>query len=623
MGPSLNSSGEIAFYARLRESSDDGIWAGVAGDIALIAREGEAIEVKSGDYRTIQSIEPFDGMTSTHGWSNRFNEAGQLVFSVTFDDGSEGLIFASPVPAAPNQPPLADGGPDQTVKENQTITLDGSGSSDPEGTILSFVWSLDGAEIATGPTAAVGPFAPGIHTITLTATDRGGASATDGMVLTVAPNEPPLANAGPDQVVGYTQALSLDGSVSSDPDGAIVSYAWSLGGSQIATGPTATVGPFPVGIHTITLIVTDDQGASASDTMVVTVTNDPPVANAGPDQSASHVQTVDLNGMGSSDPEGGVLAYAWSLDGVEIAPGPTPTVGPFPVGTHTVTLTVTDDQGASAADTLVVTVTNAPPLADAGPDQTANYNQSVTLNGTGSSDPEEGVLSYAWSLGTTQIATGPTPVVGPFDAGVHTITLVVTDDHGASATDTVVLTVLNQAPIADAGSDQTRNHAQLVELNGSGSSDSDGTIVSYVWSLDGAQIATGPTPTVGPFPVGSHMITLTVTDDQGDSATDTMILTVVNESPVANAGPDQTVTFTKGKTTLVTLNGSASTDPEGAIVSSVWSEAGQTVGNGEIVQVELSKGVYTFVLTVIDDHGATSSSSVTVTVTKGAKTSAL
>ena len=114
-----------------------------------------------------------------------------------------------------------------------------------------------------------------------------------------------------------------------------------------------------------------------------------------------------------------------------------------------------------------------------------------------------------------------------------------------------------------------------------------------------------------------------MTDDQGAAASDTMVVTVVNEPPVANAGPDQTVNFTKGRTTPVTLDGSASTDPEDGIVSYVWSEAGQTVGSGAIVTVELAKGVYTFTLTVTDDHGATSSDSVVVTVTKGAKTSSL
>jgi PKD repeat protein len=442
MGPSLNSLGEIAFYARLNESNNKGIWAGTANDLALIVSEGEVLRVKSGDYRTVYHIIPFEGGPSAHAGNRRFNEAGQTLFNVLFTDGTRGLFLATPVDATTNLPPVADAGPDLSVPDGNSITIDGSGSFDPEQTILKFVWSIGGVEVATGLQYEAHSLAAGTHTVTLTVTDRGGASASDDMILIVV-NEAPVARAGPDQTVSYVETVDLNGSFSSDPEGDALTYEWSLGGTQIATGVTATVGPFAVGGHTITLTVTDDIGNSTTDSMIVTVFNAAPLANAGPDQTANHAQTATLAGSGS-DPEGGPLTYAWSLGDVQIETGVNPTVGPFAVGIHTVTLTVTDDHGATATDSMTVTVINEAPVANAGPDQTVKVKgktTTVTLDGSASSDPEGGILSYAWTLNGQTVGTGAAPQVA-VPAGVHVFTLTVTDDHGATAADGIVVTAI-------------------------------------------------------------------------------------------------------------------------------------------------------------------------------------
>ncbi|MFQ5637066.1 MAG: cytochrome c peroxidase, partial [bacterium] len=113
--------------------------------------------------------------------------------------------------------------------------------------------------------------------LTLTVTDNGGVSAADQVIVNVhSPfNQPPAANAGPDQSVtdadnnGF-EAVTLNGSASSDPDGSIISYVWSYDGAQIATGanPTVTLG---LGAHTFTLTVTDNQGAAGTDQVNITV----------------------------------------------------------------------------------------------------------------------------------------------------------------------------------------------------------------------------------------------------------------------------------------------------------------------------------------------------------------
>ena len=375
------------------------------------------------------------------------------------DGGSSGPI---------NQPPTANAGADQTVTDadnngSEVVTLNGSGSTDSDGTIVSYSWIEGSSEIATDATSTV-DLGVGIHNITLTVTDDDGATAFDTVVITVAggaTNQPPVANAGSDQTVtdvdsSGSEAVTLNGSASTDSDGTIVSYSWTEGGSQIATGATPTV-DLSVGIHNITLIVTDDGGATAFDTVVITVNggavNQPPVANAGPDQTIedgdnSGTQSVTLNGSASSDPEGGLLRYIWSATGVTIPEGAI-VAAEFPVGTTEVTLTVVDPEGAQSTDTVAITVNAGPgnqsPIANAGADQTVTDTDSsgselVALNGSGSNDPDGTIASYSWNEGGSEIATGANPSVN-LSVGTHNITLIVTDNEGATAFDTLVITV--------------------------------------------------------------------------------------------------------------------------------------------------------------------------------------
>lgn len=181
-------------------------------------------------------------------------------------------------------------------------------------------------------------------------------------------NQPPVANAGPDQSVtdsdnSGAEAVTLNGSNSSDSDGSIVTYDWSAPGISIADDEI-TSASFPVGVHTVTLTVIDGEGATDSDTAVITVNapvpNQPPVADAGPDQTVtdsdnSGAETVTLDASASSDSDGSIVSYAWSAPDVTIPPGET-TSSSFPVGSYTVLLTVTDDDGATATDSVNVNV---------------------------------------------------------------------------------------------------------------------------------------------------------------------------------------------------------------------------------------------------------------------------
>jgi predicted secreted protein len=298
----------------------------------------------------------------------------------------------------------------------------------------------------------------------------------------------------------------------------------------------------------------------------------------------------------------------------------------------------------TASYKAAASVANMPPVADAGDPQTVKAGAVATLDGSASLDPDGSISRYAWaqSGGSPAVKLNSTSAVKPTftapsldSAAELTFTLTVTDNAGATATSSVVITVTGQniPPVADAGRAQTVEEGTQVTLDGSGSSDSDGSLASYSWSqvagsaqasvtLAGA--STSKARFVAPsVPAESERMaltfTLTVTDDAGATASSTVIITVVraNLPPVADAGPTQRV----NKGASVTLDGSASSDSDGNIVSYAWAQVGGPAvslkGTDSAKPTFIAPSVderLTFQLTVADDAGATTSASVVVAV---------
>ena len=162
--------------------------------------------------------------------------------------------------------------------------------------------------------------------------------------------------------------------------------------------------------------------------------NQPPVAAF---TSPTNGLAVDVDGSTSADPDGAIASYAWTYGDGGTATGANPAAHTYSTaGTYTVTLTVTDDEGATGVATRDVTVAppapNQPPVAAF---TATPAGLSVTVDGSGSSDPDGTVASYAWTFGDGGTATGPTPPAHAYAAeGTYTVTLTVTDDDGAPTT---------------------------------------------------------------------------------------------------------------------------------------------------------------------------------------------
>ena len=383
---------------------------------------------------------------------------------------------------AANVPPVAYAGPDQDVNAGATVTLDGSGSSDSDGTIVGYSWTQTGrttVTLANASTANPTFTAPNISetlTFELTVTNDRGVTATDFVYVNVfQANKPPVAEAGPDQTVDEGVTVTLNGSNSSDPDDGIKSYQWvqtegpAVNLPDPALDKPTFVSP-DVGSDgaalTFELTVTDKGDRTSTDTCIVNVSwiNETPTADAGPDQSVNEGTTVKLNGINSSDPDNGLQSYEWKqvqVDGITVSLTDATTVEasfttPSVAATGaklTFELTVTDMGGLKATDTCIVNIgsVNAAPVADAGLDQTVSSGDSVTLDGSKSSDPDGGISGYLWKQidGPQVKLNNPPPERPTFIApqvsegkAALTFELTVTDSAGQPASDTAVVTVL-------------------------------------------------------------------------------------------------------------------------------------------------------------------------------------
>ncbi|WP_454699185.1 PKD domain-containing protein [Arthrobacter humicola] len=402
-----------------------------------------------------------------------------------------------------------------------TASVDGTASTDPDGTITGHTWEFGDGGTATGATAQHTYATAGTYTIKLTVTDNTGATGTTTKTVTVAP-----ANVAPTASFTATASAltaSVDGTASTDPDGTITGHAWEFGDGGTATGATAQHTYATAGTYTIKLTVTDNTGATGTTTKTVTVAP----ANVAPTASftaTASALTASVDGTASTDPDGTITGHAWEFGDGGTATGATAQHTYATAGTYTIKLTVTDNTGATGTTTKTVTVAPANVAPTASFTATASA-LTASVDGTASTDPDGTITGHAWEFGDGGTATGATAQHTYATAGTYTIKLTVTDNTGATGTTTKTVTVA-PANVAPTASFTATASALTASVDGTASTDPDGTITGHAWEFGDGGTATGATAQHTYATAGTYTIKLTVTDNTGATGTTTKTVTV-------------------------------------------------------------------------------------------------
>jgi hypothetical protein len=374
--------------------------------------------------------------------------------------------------------------------------------------------------------------------------------------------------------------------------------------------------------------------------------------NAGPDQQVYTGQTTIFNGT-TTENTTSITQVTWDFgDNTTIVNGTNPellnaTHIYTTAGTYNATLTVKFNSALNKTetDTAIITVSeNQPPVADAGPDQTVEQTSAqgamVTLNGTGSSDPDNDTLTYYWNW-TGGSATGATPTA-LFPVGNTTVTLTVADSQ-YNATDAVNVIVLadTTAPVVDAGPDvtvelETPAGTQVI-LNGT-ATNTVSTRFNFTWSENDQVLKAEANVTlIYSFNLGTHIVTLNATDEAGNTGSDNVTVTVVDTTP-----PEITVSVTPDSLwppnhkyaqvkTTVTAQDIGDPSPAITLVSITSNEPDNGKGDGNTInditlvdnytfefRAERSGNgvgrVYTITYQATDASGNSAQASATVTV---------
>ncbi|NLS94972.1 MAG: cadherin-like domain-containing protein, partial [Planctomycetaceae bacterium] len=583
----------------------------------------------------------FDGTTSrgTFSVNQRYSPSGSVVadtawqklgassisvtsgtLKVELPQSNTGSIRADAVRivqvgASTNLTPLAEAGGPYTTNEASAVTLDGTGSSDPESSTLTYAWDFDGDDVFGETSTAFGnetgatpsftaPDGYTTHRVRLRVTDSGSLVHTDAATIFVNNVAPSIAVSG-DASVDEDETYSLSLS-SSDPGTDTISgweINWGDGQTYTISGnPSNTTHTYTVaGNYTILASATDEDGTySAVPFYLSVIGNLPPTADAGGPYTTSEATGVMLEGTGSTDPEEATLTYAWDFDGDEIfgetttafgnETGATPTfTAPDGNATYQVSLRVTDDEMLSHTDTATITVNNVAPTLTIGGNASVDEDATYTLTLSSNDPGTDTISSWFINWGDTESETvsgNPASVTHVYTVpGPYTIQATATDEDGTYSANSHGVTVnnVNDAPVASNDIYLTDAINPLVVGAASGvlandtDPDTGDTLTAYV--------VTGPSEgsltlnTDGSFTytpnsgfTGPDTFTYEARDPQNASSQATVTITL-NQPPTADAGGPYTIE----ETLSLTLNGSGSSDPEQTALTYEWDLDGDSV----------------------------------------------
>lgn len=387
-----------------------------------------------------------DSPTITHIYVNAGSYPARLWVrdqcdAISLSDSIQ-ITISNNNPCIGNTAPSANAGPNQFGQSGVLLNFNGSQSSDVGGAIISYQWNFGDGITATGMIVNHSYATTGVFTVTLTVTDNCNATSVDIAIVNIAnPNQAPIVNAGPDQIISMPLSgnanATLTGSYVDDglPVGGPVTVIWSL-----VSGPAPVNFTNPLSLNSNVLITTPgiynlrltvfDGALIGSEDIRITVNpnvcanNSPPTANAGADTQGVVGGDLFFNAAASWDLNGTIQSYFWSFGDGQTATGMVANHTYNSPGIYTVALTVTDNCNATHSDQLIATINHSSGELHANfkvyrqissvngfeqwvevlPNETIEMNDRLKIDATSSTGA---VHFYSWQMGDGTFNSGP------------------------------------------------------------------------------------------------------------------------------------------------------------------------------------------------------------------------
>ncbi len=426
--------------------------------------------------------------------------------------------------------------------------------------------------------------------------------------------ETPTAEAGDDQASLTGEELSFDGSASQASAGStLMAYEWDYESDGVVDDNRAK--PSRVfnlmGTYTVTLRVTDSLGETSTDTLTVTVQNrEPTVSFNHTPLEPTVFETIQFRDN-STDPDGNVTAWAWDFGDGTTSTQENPTHKYEDRGSYTVTLTITDNDGGTGVTTRGITTENLEPRARFRAPSTANVGDGIRFVDE-STDPEGGPLSYLWNFGDGSTSTAKNPIHEYDTPEAVIVTLLITDDERATNTATLTIVIFPTIrPVADFSHEPEGGTIHDTVAFFDESWDEDGSILAWEWDFGDGKTSSRKDPTHRFQDKGTHRVTLSVEDDDGNTDTVTNSVTIENLPPTAEFTASTTTAMADDEIRFT----DASSDPEDHQLRYTWDFGDGSSSDASNPNHSYDEaGSYTVVLTVEDDEGETDTASATVRV---------